>query len=78
MKVRYFEDTDTLYIDLAGKPAVESEEVSPGLVLDFDGDGLVVGIEIEAASRLTDLSTLEGKGLGRRQTGPNPHARSKG
>jgi uncharacterized protein YuzE len=64
MKINYVEETDTLYIDLAAKPAVESEEVSPGLVLDFDGQGLVVGIEIEGASRLADLSTLESEGLG--------------
>ena len=47
MKVQYFPDTDTLYIELADVPSVESEEVTEGIVLDYDKEGKVVGIEIE-------------------------------
>ena len=47
MKVQYFPETDTLYIELADTPSVESEEVMEGVVLDYDKDGRVVGIEIE-------------------------------
>jgi uncharacterized protein YuzE len=39
MKLNYFPDTDSLYIDLAQRPSVESREVSEGVVLDYDGDG---------------------------------------
>ncbi len=47
MKVRYFPDTDTLYIELIDAPSVESEEVMEGVVLDYDKGGKVVGVEIE-------------------------------
>ena len=46
MKVRFDESADALYIRLDDAPIEESEEVSPGVVLDFDGDNRVVGIEI--------------------------------
>ena len=58
MKVDYFADTDTLYIDLAGRPAAESDEVADGVVLDYDAAGHVVGIEIEQASERADLDRL--------------------
>ncbi len=47
MKVHYFPDTDTLYIELIDVPSVESEEVIDGIVFDYDKEGDVVGIEIE-------------------------------
>ncbi len=47
MKVHYFPDTDTLYIELIDVPSVESEEVIDGIVFDYDKEGKVVGIEIE-------------------------------
>ena len=46
MRVRTDEAADALYIRLEESAIVESEEVSPGVILDFDGDGRVVGIEI--------------------------------
>ena len=39
MKLNYFPDTDSLYIDLSHRPSVESQEVSEGVVLDYDGEG---------------------------------------
>ena len=54
----YFPDTDSLYIDLAQRPSVESREVSEGVVLDYDGDGNLVGIDIDHASRKLDLREL--------------------
>jgi len=39
VKLNYFPDTDSLYIDLAQRPSVESREVSEGVVLDYDGEG---------------------------------------
>lgn len=59
MKLEYFHETDTLYIDLSGQPSVESEEIADGIVLDYDGAGNVVGIEIEAASHKVQLDRLE-------------------
>ena len=58
MKFNYFPDTDTLYIDLADRPSVDSDEVSPDVVLDLDTDGNVVGIEIEHASSRVDLENV--------------------
>ncbi len=47
MKVQYFPDTDTLYIELVEAPSVESEEITEGVVLDYDSQGRIIGIEIE-------------------------------
>jgi uncharacterized protein YuzE len=59
MKVQYFPDTDTLYLTLQNKPSVESEEVSPEIILDFDADGNVVGITIDHASHKLDSLSVE-------------------
>ena len=59
MVFQYFPDTDMLYIKLAEGTSTESEEVAPGIVLDFDEGSRVIGIEIEGASTLVDLSRLE-------------------
>ena len=58
MKLNYFPDTDSLYIDLSQRPSVESQEVSEGVVLDYDAEGNLVGIDIDHASRKLDLSEL--------------------
>lgn len=55
MKLNYFPDTDTLYIDLSHRPSVESREVSEGVVLDYDAEGNLAGIDIDHASRKLDL-----------------------
>lgn len=59
MKLHYYPETDSLYIDLADIPGVESQEVRPGVVLDFDAQGRLVGIDLDHASRHVGLSTLE-------------------
>ena len=59
MKLHYYADTDSLYIDLSEKTSVESREVSPGVVLDFDGAGHLCGIDVDHASKNLDLSRLE-------------------
>lgn len=59
MVFRYFEETDMLYIELIKDVAVESEEVASNIVLDFDENGRVIGIEIEDASNMLDLANLE-------------------
>ena len=63
MKLAYYPDTDSLYIDLSERPSVESREVSDGVVLDYDADGSLVGIDIDNASRKVQLQRLILTGL---------------
>lgn len=58
MKLDYFAETDSLCIDLVDRPSVTSQEISEGVVLDFDAAGGVVGIDIEHASRRVDLAQV--------------------
>ena len=58
MKLNYYVDTDSLYIDLSERPSVESREITGGVVLDYDVDGNLVGIDIDNASRKVDLKKL--------------------
>lgn len=55
MKLYYYAETDSLYIDLADRPSVSSREVMPGIVLDLDDGGALVGIDIDHASHQLDL-----------------------
>jgi uncharacterized protein YuzE len=63
MKLSYYPDTDSLYIDLNARPSADSREITEGLVVDFDADGRVVGIDIQHASEIMDLKTLETESL---------------
>jgi uncharacterized protein YuzE len=63
VKFHYYPKTDSLYIDLAEKTSVDSQEVAPGVVLDFDAEGHLVGIDIDHASRVVNLSRLEAEAL---------------
>jgi len=58
MKLSYHADTDSLYIDLAEHPSVESREISEGVVLDYDASGNLVGIDIDNASTKVELERL--------------------
>jgi len=58
MNLRYYEETDSLYIDLSSKPSVESREASEGIVLDYDAQGNLVGIDIDNASKKMDLAEV--------------------
>ncbi|MBI3754159.1 MAG: DUF2283 domain-containing protein [Deltaproteobacteria bacterium] len=58
MKLNYYPETDSLYIDLSEKTSVESKEISEGIVLDYDADGSLVGIDIDNASRKVQLKEL--------------------
>ena len=58
MKLSYYHDTDSLYIDLAPRPSAETREVSEGVLLDYDEHGNLVGIDIDNASRKLDLTEL--------------------
>jgi uncharacterized protein YuzE len=59
MKLHYYKETDSLYIDLTDAPSVESQEVRPGIVLDFDAAGHLVGIDIDHASERASLQSLQ-------------------
>ena len=59
MIFQYDSDTDMLCIRLVDTASTESEEVAPGIVLDFNDSNQVVGIEIENASTFIDLSSLQ-------------------
>jgi uncharacterized protein YuzE len=56
MRINYYPETDSLYIDLSPKTSTESREVSPGVVLDYDSDGNLVGIDVDNASTKLDLN----------------------
>jgi len=59
MKLHYYKETDSLYIDLSKEASVDSIEVSPGVVVDYSGKGQIVGIDIQNASHIVDLSSIE-------------------
>jgi uncharacterized protein YuzE len=63
MKFYYYPETDSLYIDLSEKTSVDSREVAPGVVLDFDAEGSLVGIDIDHASKVVSLSRIEADSL---------------
>ena len=58
MKLNYYPETDSLYIDFSGKPSAESREISEGVVLDYDDQGHLTGIDIDKASTILDLKEL--------------------
>lgn len=63
MKLHYYADTDSLYIELASSSAADSREVATGVVLDFDAEGRLVGVDVDHASTRVDLSRLESEGI---------------
>ncbi len=63
MKFKYYSETDSLYIDLSEKNSVESVEAAPGIVLDLDAEGNLVGIDIDHASHSINLGQLEVEAL---------------
>lgn len=59
MKLHYYPETDSLYIELRSEPASETRELASGLNADFDTGGHLVGLDIDGASHKLDLATLE-------------------
>jgi uncharacterized protein YuzE len=58
MKLNYHPETDSLYIDLSETTGVETREISKGVLLDYDVDGQLVGIDIDNASSKVQLKDL--------------------
>jgi uncharacterized protein YuzE len=59
MKLHYYPETDSLYIELKSAPGAEVREIVEGLVVDLDINGDVVGFDIDHASQKFDLSKVE-------------------
>lgn len=59
MKLHYYPETDSLYIELKSTAGAEAREIVEGLVVDLDEKGEVVGFDIDSASRKLDLSKVE-------------------
>jgi len=58
MKLNYYPETDSLYIDLSSKPSKKSVEISEGIVLDYDDAGNITGIDIDNASHKINLNEI--------------------
>jgi uncharacterized protein YuzE len=58
MKLNYHADTDSLYIEFSERPSVDSREISEGVVVDYDAEGRVVGIDIDNAGNKLDLGRV--------------------
>ena len=63
MRLHYYPETDSLYVEFKEEPGVETREVTEGLNVDLDAAGQVVGFDIDHASQRLDLSTLETEAL---------------
>ncbi len=63
MRLSYHADTDSLYIHLVERPGTEAREVAPGIVVDFDAEGKPVGIDIDHAQGILDLTSLDAESL---------------
>lgn len=68
MKLHYYPDTDSLYIELKAEPGAEVREIADGLNVDLSETGEVIGFDIDQASTRLDLTTLETVALPLRTT----------
>ena len=59
MKLHYYADTDSLYIELSSRPGVETREIADGLIADIDAQGGIVGLDIDGTASKLNLTTLE-------------------
>ena len=63
MKMSYFEDTDTLYIEFKEDNVAETKDLDENTLLDLDASGNIVAITLEHASKRTDVSQLTLSGI---------------
>jgi uncharacterized protein YuzE len=56
MKLHYYAETDSPYIELSERPSAETREIAEGVNIDLDGDGAIVGLDIDGASTKLDLT----------------------
>jgi uncharacterized protein YuzE len=55
MKIKYFQDTDTLYIEFRSVEVAETKDLDESTLLDLDGEGNLCGITIEHARERADI-----------------------
>jgi uncharacterized protein YuzE len=58
LKIEYFPETDSLYIELADRPGFDTREIEEGIVVDIDDKGHAIGIDIDQASKHMSLNKL--------------------
>ena len=58
MKIEYFPETDSLYIELNDRPGMDTREIEEGIIFDLDDKGRAVGLDIDQASKQLNLNTL--------------------
>ena len=63
MKLHYYPETNSLYVEFQRRPSVDTREIAPDVRLDLDEHGRPVGLDIDRASEILDLETLETDGL---------------
>jgi uncharacterized protein YuzE len=63
LKLHYYPETDSLYVEFQRRPSVDTHEIAPDVRLDLDERGRPVGLDIDHASSVLDLDTLETEGL---------------
>ena len=55
MKIQYFPDTDTVYLQLTDNEVVETRDLNENTILDLDADGNLVALTLEHAQELADI-----------------------
>ncbi|TRU31313.1 MAG: DUF2283 domain-containing protein [Microcystis aeruginosa Ma_MB_F_20061100_S20] len=58
MKITYFQDTNTLYLEFNNNPIVETQEINENTLVDLDKNGNICAITLEQARSLTDLNAF--------------------
>jgi toxin ParE1/3/4 len=59
MKLHYYAETNSLYIELSERPGAETREIAEGVNIDLDVNGAIVGLNIDGAPKKLDLTTIE-------------------
>ena len=59
MKLNYYPETDTLYIDFRDEPAAQTEEIAYNVLVDYNAQRQIVGLTIDGASEQIDLAAVE-------------------
>ncbi|MDA0687808.1 MAG: DUF2283 domain-containing protein [Proteobacteria bacterium] len=63
MKLSYFADTDTLYIEFSDSGAIETRDLDENTLLDLDAAGNIVSLTMEHASKTADVHKLQISGI---------------
>ena len=58
MRIRYFRNTDTLYIEFRQADVIESRDLDEDTIIDLDAEGKIVAMTMEHAHRRTDIPNL--------------------